>query len=134
VTRTSDVLHDDVNRDAGPAQRLEDRRGHAGPVGNAENGDLRDVGFLCDPAHTLSFFHRYLGDDHGTDAVVEARTNMDRNAVQLANLDRARMHHPGADRRELEHLVITDVGQLPRRAHDPRICSEDAIDVRVDLA
>src|SRR5665213_2522590 len=134
MSRAADVLNNDVDRYPGLAERLEDRGRHAWPVGNTEHRDLGDVGFLCDPAHSLSFFHWYLGDDHRTHAVVKARSDVDGNAVELADLDRARVHHAGAHRRQLEHLVVTDVGQLSRVPHDLWIRGEDAIDIGVDLA
>src|SRR5258706_10716173 len=108
----SDVLDDDVDRDSRRPERLEDRRGDAWAVAHAEDGDLRDVGFLRDAAHTLPVFHRYLSDDHRTHAVVEARAHMDRDIEKAGDLDRAWMHHAGPDRRQLQHLVIPDVAEL----------------------
>ena len=129
----ADVLHDDVDRDARVGQWLEYGRRDAGAVAHPDHGYLRDVGFLRDTAHTLAIFHRYVSDDHRTDAVVEARPNVDRDAVELGDLDRARMHDACANRRELEHLVVLDVSQLLRRLHDPRVRGEDAVDIGVDL-
>ena len=134
AARTTDVLNDDVDRDAGRSERLEDRGGDAGPVGNADHCDLRYVAFLGDSSHALSVFHRYVGDDHGTHAFVEARPDVDRHAVELADLDRPRMNHARAHRGQLEHLVVLDVAELARGFHKARIRSEDSIDVGVDLA
>ena len=89
--------------------------GDARTVAHAEHGDLRDVGFLRDAAHSLSIFHRYLGDDHRTRRDREARSDVDRDAVQLPDLNGARMHHAGAGRGQLEHLVVADVRELARR-------------------
>ena len=44
------------------------------------------------------------------------------------------MQDPRADGGQLEHLVITDVCELARGFHDARVGSEDAVDVREDLA
>src|SRR5579859_80333 len=123
------VLHDDVDRYAGRAERLEDRGGYAGAVAHSEHGDLRHVAFLRDAAHSLSVFHRYLGDDHRTHALVEARPHVDGHAVELADLDGPRVHHARARGRELEHLVIAYVRELAGCAHDPGIGRVDAVHV-----
>src|SRR5207248_10412562 len=76
VARTADVLHDDVNRDPGRAQRLEDACGNARAVAHSDHGDLRDVRLLRDAAHALALFHRAAGDDPRTDAVPKASTGV----------------------------------------------------------
>src|SRR5260221_2696611 len=129
-----DVLDDDVDRDSRRPERLEDRRGDAWAVAHAEYGDLRNVGFLRDAAHALPVFHRYLSDDHRTHAVVEARTHVDGDIEKTGDLDRAWMHHAGADRSQLQHLVLADMGELARVLHHPRIPRVDAVDVGGDLA
>src|SRR6266849_6447664 len=121
----ADVLHDDVDRDAGLAQRFEDGGRDAWTVGDADHRDLRHVGFLRDPEHSLPVFHRHFGDDHRTHAVVEARADVDGHAVQLAYLDRARMYHTRTDRGQLEHLVVADMRELARGFHDARVGGED---------
>src|SRR5207302_7588474 len=127
-------LNDDVDGDTRRAERFEDRGRDAGAVADADDGDLRDVCLLRDSAHSLAIFHGYVSDDHRTDAIAEARPDVDRHAVQLADLHRAGMHHARAARGQLEHLVVLDVGQLPSRLHDARVRGEDAVDVGVDLA
>src|SRR4029077_6451973 len=112
---------DDVDRDPGCTKRLEDGSGDSGAGANTDDGDLRDVLFLCDPAHALSVFPRYLRAEPRTDALVEARSNVDGHSIQLTDLHRARMQDLGAAGRELQHLVVLDVGQLARFADDPRV-------------
>ena len=59
---------------------------------------------------------------------------MDGHVVQLADLDRAGVHHARSGRRQLEHLVVANMAQLPRCLDDARISAVDAVDVGVDLA
>ena len=44
--------------------------------------------------------------------VGERRGDLDRHVVQLAELDRARVHDPRAELRELEHLLVADLVSL----------------------
>src|SRR5207245_6287712 len=108
------------------AQRLEDARGDARAVAHADHGDLRDVRLLRDAAHALAIFHRDVGDDHRTDALTKARSDVYGHAVQLGDLHSARVHDACADRRELGHLVVLDVAQFAGRLPDARVCAADA--------
>ena len=56
------------------------------------------------------------------------------HAVLHAELDRADLQHLGAERRQLEHLLVADAVDLARVADDVRIGGVDAVDVGVDLA
>ena len=128
------VLHDDIDRDPGFGQRFEDRGRHTRPVGHAHHGDLGHVGFVRHSAHAVALFHRQLGDDHRTGALVEARAHVDAHAVQLSDLDRARMHDLGAHRRQLQDLLVGDESEQARLGDHPRVGRQDAVDVGVDLA
>ena len=56
------------------------------------------------------------------------------HAVFHAELDRADLQHLGAERRQLEHLLVADALDLARVGHDVRVGGVDAVDVGVDLA
>ena len=111
----------------------EDLRRTAGVVGDSCSGDLRLVLVAVTPATTtlprLSPRH-----DPGPFGVVEARADVDRDAVLHPNLHAADLQHLGAERRELEHLFVADARDLARRRADVRVGRVDAVDVGVDLA
>ena len=80
-------------------------------------------------------FHGFLlGHDPGPFVVVEARTDVDRHAVLHPELDRADLQHLGAQRRQLQHLLVADAVDLARGADDVGVGGVDAVDVGVDLA
>ena len=51
-----------------------------------------------------------------------------------AELDRAHLHHLGAERGELQHLLVGDLGHAAGARHDARVGGVDAVDVGVDVA
>jgi len=116
-----DVLNNHVHRYARRAQRLEDGGGYSGPVRDAKHSDLGDVLLMDDSSHPLPIFHSHLGDDHRTRAPVERRAHVDGDAVELADLDRARVHHLGADGGEFQDLLVGDLRQQGRVSHHPRV-------------
>src|SRR5258708_36948439 len=65
---------------------------------------------------------------------MEARPNVNGNAVELTDLDRPRMHYTRTNRGQLQHLVVLDVSEFASGLHETWICSEDSVDVGVDLA
>ena len=58
-----DILHDHVDVDCVVGERAEDRRRHAGPVGDALYGDLRFVAAVSDAADH-PFFHDLILVDY----------------------------------------------------------------------
>src|SRR5258708_9695711 len=64
---------------------------------------------------------------------MEARPNVNGNAVELTDLDRPRMHYTRTNRGQLQHLVVLDVSEFASGLHETWICSEDSVDVGVDL-
>ena len=75
-----------------------------------------------------------LGDDPGPRGVGERAADVDRHAVLLGELDRARVHHARAEAGQFEHLVVADPVDLAGLGHDPGVGRVDAVDVGVDLA
>ena len=65
---------------------------------------------------------------------VEARAHEDAHIVHHAELDRAHLHHLGAERGQLQHFLEGDLVEPPRPRHDARIGGVDAVDVGVDVA
>ena len=72
--------------------------------------------------------------NQGSRHIGKRRRHLDRHVVQLAQLDRPRMHDPGAKLGQLEHLFVANFGELARVRHHPRIGRVDAFDVGVDVA
>jgi 2-polyprenyl-6-hydroxyphenyl methylase/3-demethylubiquinone-9 3-methyltransferase len=52
----------------------------------------------------------------------------------LFKLERARLHHLGAEARQFEHLVVGNLLELLRVRHDARVGGVNAVHVRVNLA
>ena len=65
---------------------------------------------------------------------VEARAHEDAHIVHHAELDRAHLHHLGAERSELQHFLEGDLVEPARARHDARVGGVDAVDVGVDVA
>ena len=127
-------LHDDVDDDARRGQRLEDLRLDARLVPDAQQ---RDLGFVLrrGDARDHHGFHVFLlGHDPRPLVVVEARTDVDAHPVLHPELDRPDLQHLGAQRGELEHLLVADAVNLARRRDDVGVGRVHAIDVGVDLA
>ena len=131
-----DVLHDHVDVDR-PRPRSPGRSCAAtpGPVGHVVDRHLRLVGVERDPGDQHAF-HLVLAPPAPT---CRARRSNDERTWsgtpwRRAILDRARLQHLGARRRQLEHLVVADHVDLARVRHDPRVGGEHAVDVGVDLA
>jgi hypothetical protein len=66
--------------------------------------------------------------------LLEARAHEDAHIVHHAELDRAHLHDLGAERGELEHFLVGDLGKPLRARHHARIGGVDAVDVGVDVA
>ncbi len=138
-----DVLHDHVDVDVGLRQRAEDRGRDAGLVLHAADGDLRLVLGEGDAGDDLLFHDLLLAADQRSGrrcmwidvlGFLEARAHEDADIVHHAELDRAHLHDLGAERGELEHLLVGDLGHAPRPRHHPRVGGVDAVDVGVDVA
>ncbi len=130
-----DVLDDHVDDDVGRGDRAEDPPDDAGAVGHADQRDPRLVlgqGRAGDADPQPPGVP--LGDDPRPLVVLERTPDVDRHAVLLGELDRPRVHHPGAQARQFEHLVEADPVDLAGLGHDPGVGGVDAVDVGVDLA
>jgi len=57
-----------------------------------------------------------------------------RTLCTMPSSDRAHLHDLGAERGELEHFLVGDLGQPARARHDARVGGVDAVDVGVDVA
>ena len=77
------------------------KNGHARAIGNAEHGDLGDVGLVGDAPDLLAVFQSGMPADDRAGCVVETRSHPDRHVVRLADLDGTRVHDLGADSSEL---------------------------------
>src|SRR5690606_26933282 len=112
----------------------EDARDDAGPVEN--RADLHaDVAFVLGDAGDDDVLEAlFLADDPGAGRIGERAADVDLDSVLHRNLNRADLQDFRAERGELEHLLVADARDLPRRGADVRIGGEDAFDVRVDLA
>src|SRR5258707_123453 len=91
---------------------------------------MGDLGFVLGggDAGDHNGFHGFLlGHDPGSFIVVEARTDVDAHAVLHAELDRANLQHLGAQRRQLEHLLVADAVDLARKVD--RISYEEMLEL-----
>ena len=129
------VLNDHVHDDMSGGDAGEDPVHDPGAVGHASDRDPRLV--LRERRsrdHDAKSSGVGLGDDPGPFRLVERASNVDRDAVFLGELDRARVHHSRPQAREFEHLVVADPIDLASLGHDPRIGGEDPRDVGINLA
>ena len=135
--RRRDVLHDHVEVDLGVGQRLEDARGLADLVGDADDGDLGFAAVVRDAGDDGLFHGASLGgvlDDPGAFELAERRADVDRDVVAAGVLHAPQVQDLGAAGGELEHLLVGDPVELAGGRDDPRVGGEDAVDVGVDLA
>src|SRR5580658_1751708 len=128
------VLDDHVDVHARVGEGPEDPRGGAGLVGDVADDDLDLVLVGGDAAdddlfHVSDFFFH-----EGPWIVVERGADFKGDGVLLGELHRARLHHLGSRGRELQHLVVGDLGQLARVLHHPGVGGVDPVHVGVDLA
>ena len=68
------------------------------------------------------------------DRVVEARAYEGPDAPDHGQLHRADLHHLGAERGHLQHLLVGDFGQPARLLLDARVGGVDAVDIGIDVA
>jgi hypothetical protein len=103
------------------AERLEHGRGRTGFVGDVADHDLGLVLVHGDAADE-HLFHvgNFLFHD-GSWVVVKGGANFENDAVLGRELDRTRLHDLGAERGQLEHLVVADFLQLAGILHHARI-------------
>ena len=127
------VLDDHVDVHVRPGERLEDARGGAELVGDADERDARLVGRVGDGCDQ-GLLHRAFFEHNRTGLGIEGGAAVDAHAVIARVLDRAQLQHARAGGGHLEHLLEGDGRELARVGHDPRIGGEDAGDVGVDLA
>ena len=66
--------------------------------------------------------------------VGERRRHLDGHVVQLAELNRAWVHHPRTELSQLEHLFVANLRELARIRRYSRISRVDALDVGIDVA
>ena len=71
---------------------------------------------------------------HVPSLIILAVPDVDRNIVLLGEFNRARLQHRRAEPRQLQHLIVTDPGDLAGIFHDPRVGSKDPVHIRVILA
>ena len=89
---------------------------------------------------STSFLYLVLADDHRAGQVAPSGAPLERGKHLDAHLllhrqpHRARLQHLGADRRQLQHLLVGDAWRACARGHDPRIGGVDAVDVGIDVA
>src|ERR671912_613045 len=136
--RRRHVLDDHVEVDLGQAHRLEDLGGHAGPVRNADDGDLGLAAVVRHSGddrlfHEVSLRSGLVGDDRAL-LLGERRPDVDGDAEAAGVLDAAQVEHLRAARRELQHLLVADPVDLASARHDAGVGGEDPVHVGVDLA
>ena len=129
-----DVLDDHVDRDVLLGDPLEELRRDARLVVDADDVHPRLALVVGDAAHDDALQQRVFLGHHGPRGVVERASDVHRHAVLHRDLHAADLQDLGAQRRELEHLLVGDALDLPRRGADVRVGRVDAVDVRVDLA
>ena len=72
--------------------------------------------------------------DQRASDVGKRRGHQDGHVVQLTQLDRPRVHDARAELRQLEHLLVANLGHLARIRHHARVGRVDALDIGIDLA
>ena len=86
------------------------------------------------PATTTDSMAFSSGTTHVPSLSLKLDRTWMRTAVLHPELDRADLQHLGAQRRQLQHLLVADAVDLARRADDVGVGGVDAVDVGVDLA
>jgi hypothetical protein len=129
-----DVLDDHVDVDPRVRERAEDAARDPGAVGHVLDRRLRLAGVARDPGDDRLLEHVLLLHDPRPLLAREGRADVDRHAVVPSVLDGPQHEHLRPGRRELEHLLVADRGQLAGAGDDARVGGEDAVDVGVDLA
>ena len=104
----ADVLDDHVDVDAGVGERAEDARRDAGPVGDLDERDLRDVPIVGQATDLVPLLHERVLLDERSGGVLERAEDLDDDVVDPAQLDGPGLHDLGALVGELEHLLVAD--------------------------
>ncbi len=86
------------------------------------------------PLTTLLFHDVLLVADQRARHVLEAGEHLQPDLVQHRQLDRAGLQHLGAQRCQLQHLLVGNAVDLARPALDAGVGGVDAVDVGVDVA
>ena len=105
-----------------------------GRSGTRPQRDLRVVARVGDAGDILLFHDLVLVHHQRARHVGEARQHLNAHPLVHRQLDAAGLQHLGADRGQLQHLLVADPRELARLRHDARIGGVDAIDVGVDVA
>jgi hypothetical protein len=134
LAAVANVLDDHVDVDPGLGERVEDRAGDAGPVGDRDDRDLGDVPVVGEPADLVALLHERILLDERARGVLERAEDLDDDAVDPTELDRPDLHDLGPLVGELEHLLVADDGELAGARHEARVGGVDALDVGEDLA
>ena len=116
------------------AKRAEHGGGDARPVAHAGHGEPGLVAAVGDAADDLLLHDLILIDDERARLVLEARQYLNANPLRHGERHRARLQHLGAERGQLEHLLVGDAVELVRLGHDPGIAGVDAVDIGEDVA
>src|SRR5699024_1866999 len=130
------VLHDHVDVHPGCGHGLEELRGAAGDVRDADDGDL-GLGAVVGHTGDERVFHRsfFVVVDHDRALVVgERAAHVDGHLVAAGVLDGAQVQDLRPVRGQLQGLLGGDAVDAPCAGHDPRVGGEQTIDVGVDLA
>ena len=108
--------------------------GNARHVRHCGKGNARDL-FILRHTGDISLFHvlDYLLDNR-TGISGKAGQNLQLHTIALGELYRAVIEDLRAERRQLQHFVIRNFGQLLCLRHNARIAGINAVDVREDLA
>src|SRR6185437_7098531 len=138
-----DVLDDHVDVDVGVGERSEDRRGDARLVLHATDRDLGLVLGEGDAGDDL-LFHDFtlVADERAGWRLMrvdvfrpfEAGAHEDVHLVHHAELDRAHLHHLGAERGKLQHFLVGYLVETARCFDHARIGGVNAVDVGIDVA
>ncbi len=110
-----------------------------GPVRHAAHGDLGLVPRIGDAGHDFLFHDLVLVHHQGATRaflrrVLERGQHLDPHVLLHRQFHAARLQHAGADRGELQHLLVGDLIQLAGPGNDSRVGRVDAVDVGVDVA
>ena len=99
--------------------------------------DERDFGLVFverdaandDAFHAFGFFFH-----NGSWVVVQAGADFKDDSEFFGKLNRARLHHLGAEAGEFEHFIVGNFLELLRARHNARVGRVNAVHVRINLA